>query len=557
MPIVEFQPSGRKIAVKSGITLLEAAFVAGVILESPCGGAGVCGKCKVRLPSTSRNAVRTDRELLPSAEIAQGYVLACHTVVLGDVTVFLPEKHDGNMKILRTGKSIDLPLQPAVTKTYLATLDRTMVKDELGEVIASEPGDTTAYNAALAVDIGTTTLVVSLIDLSTGRELASRSALNPQALRAGDVLSRIKIGSTPEGLALLYGEIATEIDRLTGELSLETGINRRFIYETVYAGNTCMLHLAANVNPHSLGRLPFTPALNAPTRIPAHQLGLNISPGGVVLLPPIISGFVGADITAGMLSTGLEHLPGATLFIDIGTNGEMVLNRDGQMLATSTAAGPAFEGMNISCGMRALPGAVEFFKITAGQPTLRTIGGTPAVGLCGSGLIDIVAELVAAGAVDRNGKLLRPAAAMASPLQKNLVELDGKPAFRVAENVFLRQRDIRQVQLAKAAVRVGIDLLLRNAGLEPKQLDRVLIAGSFGFHLRTESLIRLGLLPEALGERVEFVGNTALSGARLLLTHVSSRPQLARTAAAVSTVNLAETPDFQSVFVNAMSFPQI
>jgi len=558
MPTVEFQPSGRTIEVKNGVTLLEAAIAAGVIVDAPCGGAGVCGKCKVLLAPESRPAVKTDHELLPSAEIAQGYVLACHTLVLGNVKVSIPEKNDGRMKILHAGKSIDLPLQPVITKTYHAAIDRTVVKNHAGKVIASESGDTTAYNAALAVDIGTTTLVVSLIDLQTGKELASKSALNPQALRAGDVLSRIKIGSSPDGLAQLYGELAAEIDRLTGELSLATGINRRFIYEIVYAGNTCMLHLAANVNPHSLGHLPFASTLNTPEQRPAQQLGLNISPEGTILLPPVVSGFVGADITAGMLATGLKELPGATLFIDIGTNGEMVLNRDGKMLATSTAAGPAFEGMNISCGMRALPGAVEFFKIgTDGHIVIRTIADEPAVGLCGSGLIDVVAELIGTGAIDGNGKLLRQAAATASPAAEHLTEVDGKPAFKVSDSVYLLQKDVRQVQLAKAAVRVGIDLLLREAGLRAEQLDRVLVAGSFGFHLRTESLIRLGLLPKEFADKVEFVGNTALSGARLLLTHAPSRDVLAQTAAATTTVNLAETADFQKVFVNAMAFPQL
>ena len=557
MPKIEFQPSGKTIEVVSGTNLLKAAVTAGVIIESPCNGAGVCGKCKVRLSPASLSAVKTTPGLLPSAETALGYVLACHATVIGDVRVAIPDV-DGNrkMKILHAGKSVELPFRPSVIKRYNSTHDHTEVTRFDGKSLPSESGDTSDKVAALAIDIGTTTLVVSLIDLRSGEELASKSALNPQALRAGDVLSRIKIGSSEEGLALLYGEIAAEIDRLTGELAEETGIDRRHIYEAVYAGNTCMLHLAANVNPQSLGKLPFASNLQTPADLPAKQIGLSINPGGTVHLPPVVSGFVGADITAGMLAVGIDELPGSTLFIDIGTNGEMILNRDGKMLATSTAAGPAFEGMNISCGMRALPGAVEFFKTGESGNLVRTIGGVPAVGLCGSGLIDVVAELVSAGAIDVNGKLARPAAAdtVHSAIAPHLSEVEGKPAFKVAENVHLLQKDIRQVQLAKAAVRVGIDLLLRNAGITPEQLDRVLVAGSFGYHLRTESLIRLGLLPEAFAGKVEFVGNTSLSGAKLLLTGADVRERLRQVSADVATVNLAETSDFQKVFVNAMSF---
>ncbi|MEI8244321.1 MAG: ASKHA domain-containing protein [Lentisphaerota bacterium] len=559
MPVIEFIPSGRKVEVSSGSTLLEASVAAGVMVESPCSGAGVCGKCKVWLPHESRRLVRTDDSLLPSAEIALGFVLACHAIAIADVKVTIPEKDDGKMKILHAGKSVELPFIPAFSKRYDADNNHTVVSNFEGREITAETGDTTAFNTALAIDIGTTTLVVSLIDLRTGKELASKSALNPQARRAGDVLSRIKMGSEPEGLALLYGELAAEIDRLTGELAAETGISRQFIYEAVYAGNTCMLHLAASVNPYSLGKLPFTPALTTPSDLPASGLGLNLNRKASVYLPPVVSGFVGADITAGILATGLDKLPGSTLFIDIGTNGEMVLNRDGKMLATSTAAGPAFEGMNISCGMRALSGAVEFFKVGDSGIMLRTIGNEQSSGLCGSGLIDVVAELVAAGAIDRNGKLARPGKAdNVHPLiVPHLAEVEGKPAFKVADNVFLLQKDIRQVQLAKGAVRVGVDLLLRNAGIAPEQVDLVLVAGSFGYHLRTESLIRLGLLPESFADKVEFVGNTSLAGAKLLLTCAEARERLQQAACEVTTVNLAETADFQQVFVNAMSFPKI
>jgi len=407
----------------------------------------------------------------------------------------------------------------------------------------------------VAVDIGSTTIVASLIDLGTGSNVGAASTLNPQARHAQDVLSRIKLGSDAQGLALLNAEVIAEINRLITSLAIEAGIPRRRIYEAVLAGNTCMLHLAAGVDPEPLGRYPYTPTLTGDVHYPARALGLIISPFGLVYFPPVVSGFVGADITAGMLSASLADEKGVTLFVDIGTNGEMVLARDGRLQATSTAAGPAFEGMNIACGMRAARGAIERVSLEGGEVNLRTIDDAPPAGLCGSGLLDAVAELAVHGIIEPSGRFTKNRAALPPGLQARFGERDGKPAFYLTPDIYLSQGDIRQVQLAKGAVRAGVDVLLRRNGLTAADVDRALIAGSFGYHLTVRSLIDIGLFPPEFDGKVTYVGNTSRTGAEALLTHAPSRTALARLVRSVEAVELANDDAFTKIFVAAMAFP--
>ena len=316
-----------------------------------------------------------------------------------------------------------------------------------------------------------------------------------------------------------------------------------------------MLHLAANIDPEPLGRYPYVPTLRGACHLPAAQLGLAIAKVGVVYVPPVVSAYVGADITAGMLATELTGKTGVTLFVDIGTNGEMVLARDGRLQATSTAAGPAFEGMNIACGMRAAHGAIERVSLADGRVTLRTIGDAPAVGLCGSGLLDAVAELATHDVIESSGRFTKKPEVLPAGLRERLTTLDGKPVFRLSESVYLSQSDIRQVQLAKGAVRAGIDVLLKRNGISPADVDRALIAGSFGYHLTVRSLIDIGLFPAEFDGRVDYVGNTSRSGAEALLGNASARASLEQEVSAVEAVELANDDDFTQLFVKAMGFP--
>jgi uncharacterized 2Fe-2S/4Fe-4S cluster protein (DUF4445 family) len=427
----------------------------------------------------------------------------------------------------------------------------------LGEtVLGEETGDTATRLYGVAVDIGSTTLVASLIDLGTGSRIGVASSLNPQAVHAQDVLSRIKLGATPEGLALLHGEVTAEIDRLIGLLASEAKVPRRRIYEVVLAGNTTMLHLAANIDPEPLGRYPYVPTLTGGCHLPAANLGLSLSKLGIVYFPPVVSGFIGADITAGILATELAQAEGVTLFVDIGTNGEMVLARDGRLQATSTAAGPAFEGMNIACGMRAAHGAIECVSLENGRVSYKTIDEAPAVGLCGSGLLDALAELAANGVIESSGRFTKARQLLPPGIRDQFATRDGKTVFHLTPEIYLSQNDIRQVQLAKGAVRAGIDILLKRNGLTPAQVDRALIAGSFGFHLTVRSLVDIGLFPPEFDGKVEYVGNTSRTGAEALLTSAPARDALHLQVQRVEAVELANDDDFTKIFVKAMSFPR-
>jgi uncharacterized 2Fe-2S/4Fe-4S cluster protein (DUF4445 family) len=556
MPQVTFRSHDISIDVSPGTLLLDAVRIARIRMETPCNGGGTCGKCKVKLDEGALSRVRrVETKVLTAEEIDNGWATLCSTLVDDDIALDLPGASERGLRILEEGQRLDLPLEPWISKRFKREGYATEVYAG-AELLGKDPGDTTARTYGVAVDIGTTTIVASLVDLGTGSQVGSDSSLNPQVVHAQDVLSRVKLASTPDGLALLHSEIAAEIDRLIGLLAFEARISRRRIYEVVIAGNTCMLHLAANVSPEALGRYPYTPALTGGQHLQAKALGLTISQFGVVYVPPVISGFVGADITAGMLSTGLADLEGVTLFVDIGTNGEMVLARDGHLQATSTAAGPAFEGMNIACGMRAAEGAIERVSLEGGVVRTKTISDAEAVGLCGSGLMDAVAELAVHGVIESSGRFTKDRSRLPQSLQAQFANRDGKPIFRLTENVYLSQGDIRQVQLAKGAVRAGIDILLQRNGLTPAGVDRALIAGSFGYHLTARSLIDIGLFPPEFDGKVHYVGNTSRTGAETLLTNASSRGALLAAVRNVDAVELANDEGFQKTFVSALAFPQ-
>lgn len=557
MVSVHFLPAGRSISVPRGTTILAAARLAGVTIDSPCNGAVVCDKCAVHLPKDSLQHIeQKGAHRLSRRQQLSGLVLSCAAEVTGDIVVdVLDGQSDRDLKITSHGESVAVALAPHITKVYLPERDTTAVYGG-SDVIALEEGDTSAESFGVVVDIGTTTLVVSLVDLTLGVELASASALNPQSRHAQDVLSRIKIASEERGLRDMRDGVIEAIDRLIDETAQTAAVRRGRIYEVIFSGNTCMLHLAAGVNPASLGKYPYTPALVCASWLDAAETGLAIAPGGLIYLPPIISAYVGADITAGLQAVRLHEEEKSVLFVDIGTNGEMALAHGGKLWATSTAAGPAFEGMNIRFGMRAGEGAIERFSLLKdGSVKLKTIGATEAVGICGSGLMDIVAELVSHGVLGNNGKFVKPEAVGLLPaLVERLVERDGKTVFLLTGSVWLTQKDVRQVQLAKGAIRAGVEFLLREAGVAASSLDKVLIAGSFGFHLTARSLTTIGLLPAEIAGGIEFVGNTAKSGGEAFLLNRDTRREMAQLVQQISVVELANCPDFDKVFVECLSF---
>lgn len=552
---IYFKEQDKTAVVPEGTTILNAARKVGVVVESPCDGIGTCGKCKVKITDRDKKNIVCEegRHRLKEEEIREGYVLSCQTKVYEDIEVIIASTAAQNksLKILSEGQSFSYEIKRYITKQFDG--QKTLVYG--GEtLLGEESGDTTKDIYGLSVDIGTTTVVTALINMLTGEEITSVSALNPQSLHAQDVLTRIKFASSPEGLATMYNGITDELNRMIQEVAAEAGIRTENIYEVIYSGNTTMIHLATNVDPTSLGKYPYTPQIRGGNDIPADML--NISPFGLIYLPPIISTYVGPDITSGVLASQLEKKKGTTLFIDIGTNGEMVIAKDGSLSATSTAAGPAFEGMNITYGMRAGKGALELFEIDDdGNISTHTIGDGKATGICGSGLLDIVGELVKTGVIGPNGKIIAPEKGnYPEKLKKNVVELDGKPAFQVAEDVYLTQKDIRQVQLAKGAVRAGIEALLLSQNVRAEDVDLVEIAGSFGYHLRAKSLINLGLLPKEFAGKVTFVGNTSKSGGKAFLLNTDLRRYMESLVGKIESVELSNRDGFDKIFLNALNF---
>jgi uncharacterized 2Fe-2S/4Fe-4S cluster protein (DUF4445 family) len=556
VPWITFINEKTRIEVKTGGSILEAARSAGLVLETPCGGMGTCGKCGVKIPRPEQLAhISSGGCTRYGTGAGRDFVLACQSCIQGDIEVQLRDYAEANrsLRILTAGEDFLYQKAPYISKRLAG--DHTEVYGG-GRFLGREPGNTRRLMYGAAVDIGTTTLVSALVDLATGEKKAAASRLNPQAVYAQDVLSRIFFCRTDKGLETLHGIFIKTLTAMIAEMAAEAGIGTEHIYELVYSGNTAMLHLACGINPLSLGQYPFTPRIRGGNHVPAG--GLGISGFGLAYIPPIISAYVGADIVSGILASRLDELPGTTVFIDVGTNGELVLARNGRLAAASTAAGPAFEGMNISCGMRAGKGALESFHINpAGECSYQVIGGETGevLGICGSGLLDITGELVRTGIIGASGRFTtEDHDAWGGALCKRLGTKDGKRAFYITPQVCLTQQDVRQLQLAKGAIRAGIETLLAHFHTNAADVDTVLIAGSFGYHLNEESLINTGLLPPAFRGKVKFAGNTSLSGAAAFLLNAGFREKMAGLVKTVDTVDLAQDPGFEDFFIRYLDF---
>jgi uncharacterized 2Fe-2S/4Fe-4S cluster protein (DUF4445 family) len=603
-----FQPQGRSVHVLIGTTVFEAAGRAGLALAAPCGGAGTCGKCRVRFTSGAVQPTDADIQFFTAGQLDEGWRLACQAKPAGDCVVELPTGALAGdaAQIVTHGDDAKADVAPAVRKVTfklpspelgddaadLPRLQRELgpVKAQLGllralpgllrehsfsgtavltdhRLIDIEPGDTTGRCFGLAVDVGTTTLAAALVDLTTGRDVGVASRVNPQVSYGDDVLSRIAHASSSAGRQQLGRAVVSAIEEMIEELCHHASVSRREIYEATFAGNTTMQHLLCGLDVTPLGQVPFCPTCRRGLLFDASEIDVAIHPRGRAYVFPVVGGFVGGDTVAGMLSTAIDQAQGPTLMIDVGTNGEIVLVHDGQIHAASTAAGPAFEGARISCGMRATRGAIEKV-VFEGDIRLGVIGDAPATGLCGSGLIDLVAGLLDAGLVTAEGRLLGPDEApssVAPELKRRLMGDDrGQPEFVLAEaagasqpRVTITQRDIRELQLASGAIRAGIAILLRQAGVEPGDLHRVLIAGGFGSFIRRNHAQRLGLLPPQVDRtRISYVGNASLTGARWALLSTVSRQRAEQLAAGARHVELSQDMQFQMEFAEAMIFPQ-
>ncbi|HUW65161.1 MAG TPA: ASKHA domain-containing protein [Spirochaetia bacterium] len=561
---VTFWPAGVTTTVPLATTLLEAARQAGVPVDAVCGGKGTCGKCAARLlEGQLSEESSSERDVLPPGQQAQGFVLLCQRKVLGDAMVetqYGPETggdpKSAKEKYPATAFSIDPHviktihrLDPPDLEDQTADMERVLaglaapvqvdiglaarlpelLRDagfqvtsviEGGALISLEPGDTTTSAYGLAVDVGTTTVAVYLVDLLRGRVLASASAPNRQAAYGADVITRIThTMENPGGLAEMQKLVRETVDEIIARLLAQTGVPADSVYLLTFVGNTVMSHLLLGISPRFVAAAPFIPAFCRDLSGTAAQLGLQSLPGYVRFRTlPNIAGYIGADTVGVMLATGIYDLPGVWLAVDIGTNGEIILSRDGRLYTCSTAAGPVFEGASIKQGMRAESGAIYQVRV-ADDCHVRVIGDTPPRGICGSGLIDVVAELVRLAVINKNGRLKKPGdlpSGLPGAVQRRIVA-DGKGTrFILAEGpqeIALTQGDISQLQLAKAAIRAGIEILLEEAGLKASALDGIMLAGAFGSNLDPASLLGIGLLPAVNPAAIKAVGNAAGIGA--------------------------------------------
>jgi len=585
---IDFEPIGRRGPCPAGQTLLESARELNVDLVSICGGVGTCGRCKVQVISGQVSKLTLDEQAeLSARELEQGYRLACQTYPLSDVKVHVPpESLTAPQRTQVEGLEVDAVPEPAIraVEVELAapTLDSPIpddvnlltalgipagsvdfnlqqtlswhlrnlnwkvsaaIRDE--EVVAvAAPG---AQWVGLAVDIGTTKIAAYLVELSTGQTLAAKGLMNPQISYGEDLVTRIVAASkTPAEAAKLQGLLVEALNQLAADLCAETGLGLENIVEAVVVGNTAIHHLFLKLPVKQLGLAPYIPATRAAVEIKAREIGLKLAPGATLHMLPNVAGYVGADHVAMLLATRTAEAEKTTLAIDIGTNTEICLNHNGKLTSVSCASGPAFEGAHIKFGMRAAPGAIEHVRLENDRLEIQTIGAEAPIGVCGSGLLDVVAQLRLNGILDRSGRMgEHPRIRKGEVAEFILAERAGQ------DPVSISQKDVRELQLAKAAIRAGIQALVAAEGLTEGEIEQVIVAGAFGTFIDISSAITIGMLPDLPLERYSQVGNAAGTGARLALVSLSQRARAAEIAARDGYIELARVPNFQRKFAEA------
>jgi uncharacterized 2Fe-2S/4Fe-4S cluster protein (DUF4445 family) len=599
--IIDFKPIGQRVEITLGKSLLEAAQSAGVELVSICGGQGSCAGCRVRIMSGSLSSPTLEEEsVFTPTELAEGYRLACQARPLTDVKVDVPPESLATAQRLQVegqgvkvaGKGIitpaDLVLEPA-SLTDLRS-DTTRLRDALqiegyasvffspdvlfnlsgflrgqnwrvraalrgDRVVALLPEDTRILG--LAVDVGTTKVAAYLLDLESGDVLAVRGAMNPQISYGEDVISRIDYSNENEdGRETLQGRVVATLKGMIAEMCGEADVLPEQIVEAVIVGNTAMHHLLTGLPVRQLATAPYVPAVGEALDLPAGAIGLDISRGAFIHLPPNIAGFVGADHVSMLLSTDVWQAENTVIALDIGTNTEITLAVGGRILSCSCASGPAFEGAHIRDGMRAAPGAIERVKIKNGQLNIYTIGEKPPVGICGSGILDAVAELLKDGIIDHRGSFQGGASNVRKGMSGRHKEFLLVPSKDTGhgKDIVVTRSDVNEIQLAKGAIRAGLEILLEEGGITSGDIDEFTIAGAFGTYLDVGSAITVGMFPELPRERFRQVGNAAGIGAQQMLISAERRRVADEIPELIEYVELTTHARFEKVFMKAMFF---
>jgi uncharacterized 2Fe-2S/4Fe-4S cluster protein (DUF4445 family) len=579
----------KEARVPAGTTLFDCASWNGVAIDSTCGGHGTCKKCKVRVTSGDQPVSAVDPRAFSPEELKAGWRLACRAQAEADLVVEVPPLQT-RPKAALAGVGRHVILRPAVQKRFLELTEPTLedqlsdlervlaamddvelqvpldvartlggtLRDSNWEVTAVfvddvlidvEPGDTTARRHAIAFDLGTTTVVANLLDLETGVPVAVRSILNAQQPFGADVITRISATMMdPEALGALRDRAHETLMTLATEVCEEGGVELSEVYEIVVAGNVTMLQLALGIDPEPLSMAPFTIMARKLPPAQATDFGVRVHERAPAVTFPALGAYVGPDIVAGILATGLTLDKRVRLFIDVGTNSEIVLGSSARALATAAPAGPAFEAAQIRCGMRAAEGAIEGVKIVDGQVQLTVIGDVEAVGLCGSGLVDAVSELVRAEILDRSGRFVLGS----SP---RLGKIGEENVFYLHDDVYLSQRDVRELQFAKASIATGWQILCNDMGVDPTEISQVLLGGSFGSYLSAASAVRIGLVPKLPLARIVAAGNVAGEGAKIAALSLTERAAANAVLDEVDYVELSGRTDFNDLFIDQLSFP--
>lgn len=603
-----FHPYTKEIHANAGDNLLQIADKAGILIDASCAGAGKCGKCKVKITSGTVSPL-TDAEsaLLTNFEIEHHYRLACYvTVTNSDLEVTIPGVHGGStrkkrMTILPKSfipekriSSIYQKVPKATMKYQVNDLDRisqtfevpnmtiipellplihSALESERGNVTATfcgntliflEPGEHSDACYGIAFDIGTTTVVGMLWNLHTNTLVDVEARTNYQSVYGADVISRIQFcNEAPEHLTLMQDKVIQCFNDILEDIYVRNQILPNHVYDVTIVGNTTMSHIVYGVHPKSMARTPFAPVFCSAQAQNASNLGIHVNPNAGVYLLPNIAGHVGSDIVGMTLAVQMDSLKGSHIAIDIGTNGEVVAIKDGQMLTCSTAAGPAFEGATIYHGMRAASGAIEKVTISKNDVILQTIDDVPPIGICGSGLIDAIAQLLESGIIDPSGRMLTSeealAAGISSDLTRRITDTKQGLAFILSysdqgDNILLTQQDVREVQLAKGAILAGILTLMKTLHMTVHDIDSILLAGAFGNYIQKESALHISLLPQVDIHKIISVGNAAGAGSSMALLSDKERRHASEIAARTQHIELSMNMDFQEYYMSAMTF---
>jgi len=606
--VVRFEPDGKKLKADSESTVLDLAKEGGIGIRSECGGKGKCGKCRIVVEDQQNlsEVNETEREHLTPQEIGRGYRLACMTTVLGDSLVFIPSESRLSVRRIQIrGMEQPVKLDPNVRKICLVLEKPTLqnpVADDLNiltnleklyglrdleweyelvknlpdtirdgnwrvtvtllndhKVIDLEPGDTTSRNFGFAVDIGTSKIVGYLTNLSSGEVVGFGSLENPQIAFGEDILSRISYAEESLEKRRRLQILAVEgINRIIQMACGEAGVNPSEIYELTVVGNTAMFSLFLGIQTKYLHLAPYVPGVKGPVVVKAQEIGININPRASIYALPNIAGYVGADAVGDVLATNIYEMDEMCLLVDVGTNGEVFVGNKEDIVSCSCAAGPAFEGVHIQHGMKAVSGAIERIEISPKTFEVKylTVDGAKPVGICGSGIIDAVAEMFKCGIISERGKFND----VDTP---RMIRVEGKPEFVIAwkeetalgKDITVSLKDIEEVQLAKAAIHTGCVILMEKKAVTEDDIDRVFIAGAFGNYINPESAKFLGLIPDIPIEKITFAGNTALAGAKMALLSREVRKTAQRLSRWIRYVELMAEPNFQREFVKSTLIP--